>query len=213
MATSKKLKHAKPVKAGASTAVKLAVKPAVKLISKSVAKPVVASRPVLKAPLSSKKSASSKVREAPQPPPKKACFNEKDLAAFQKELLALRDRLTGQVARMRQDSLKRDDEVNTEEDGTDAFDRLFALERAGSDQDIIFTIDEAIRSIGEGKYGVCDACGNLIEKPRMRALPFAKNCIKCQSEMERGRGNGAKGNENSCLRREISSLRPGTPVP
>jgi len=118
-------------------------------------------------------------------------FSNSDLEVFRKELMILRDRLTGQVARMRQDSLKRDDEVNPEEDGTDAFDRLFALERAGSDQDRIFTIDEAIRGIKEGKYGVCEGCGNLIEKPRLHALPFAKNCIKCQSEMERGR-NGRR---------------------
>lgn len=117
-------------------------------------------------------------------------FSEKDLQTFRKELMALRDRLTGQVARMRQDSLTRDDEVNTEEDGTDAFDRLFALERAGSDQDMIFTIDESIIAIDEGKYGQCDGCGNLIEKPRLQALPFAKNCIKCQSEMERNRNHG-----------------------
>ncbi len=118
-------------------------------------------------------------------------FNDKDLQHFRKELMALRDRLTGQVARMRQDSLTRDDEVNTEEDGTDAFDRLFALERAGSDQDMIFTIDESIIAIDEGKYGQCEGCGHLIEKPRLQALPFAKNCIKCQSEMERSRNHGA----------------------
>jgi DnaK suppressor protein len=117
-------------------------------------------------------------------------FSDKDLENFRKELLAMRDRLTGQVARMRQDSLKRDDEVNPEEDGTDAFDRLFALERAGSDQDRIFTIDEAIRAIDEGKYGICEECDNLIEKPRLHALPFAKNCIKCQSAVEHGRNNG-----------------------
>ena len=71
-------------------------------------------------------------------------------------------------------------------DGTDAFDRLFVLERAGSDQEIVFSIDEALRAIKEGKYGVCDGCGNLIEKPRLQALPFTSCCIKCQSEKERG---------------------------
>ena len=119
-------------------------------------------------------------------------FSDKDLETFRKELVVLRERLTGQVAQMREESLKRDDEVNPEEDGTDAFDRLFALERAGNDQDIIFTIDEAIRAIDEGHYGICDGCASLIEKPRLHALPFAKNCIKCQSEMERGRNSGPR---------------------
>ena len=188
MATSK---STKPGKAGKN--VKPAVKPVAKPLSR-VAKlaKIAASLPARKAvmaPPAAKKQAAPAVA-ASKPIPRTHRFSDKDLQVFRKELQVLRDRLTGQVARMRQDSLKRDDEVNPEEDGTDAFDRLFALERAGSDQDMIFTIDESIRAIDEGKYGVCEGCASLIEKPRLQALPFAKNCIKCQSEMERGRNNG-----------------------
>ncbi len=122
-----------------------------------------------------------------------ASFSEKDLESFRHDLLALRDRLTGKVVQMRRESLRRDDEVNPEEDGTDAFDRLFALERAGSDQELIYSIDEALRAIEAGRYGVCEACSGLIEKPRLHALPFAKNCIACQSELERGRSGRAAG--------------------
>ena len=182
MATSKSIK---PVKAAAK-AVKTA-KP-VKAVGKPTSNPVPLSKAAAEPVTSAKKPA---VPVAPKVLPKTLRFNDKDLQTFRKELLTLRERLTGQVARMRQDSLTRDDEVNPEEDGTDAFDRLFALERAGSDQDLIFTIDESIRAIDEGKYGVCDACSSLIEKPRLQALPFAKNCIKCQSEMERGRNHGS----------------------
>jgi len=163
-------------------------KPAVKPSAKAPAKPVGKAAP-------SAKPAKPAVAPAPAKPAKPAArashrFSDKDLDLFRKDLLTMRDRLTGQVARMRQDSLKRDDEVNPEEDGSDAFDRLFALERAGNGQDVIFIIDEAMRAITDGKYGVCENCGNLIEKPRLHALPFAKNCIKCQSEAEHGRNNG-----------------------
>ncbi len=180
MATNKMTKSTKDApKAGKPTPkpvtpAKAVVKPVSEAAKKVAAAPAVGSKPGLPV-------------VAAKPLPKTLKFSEKDLEMFRKELMALRDRLTGQVARMRQDSLTRDDEVNPEEDGTDAFDRLFALERAGSDQDLIFTIDESIRAIDEGKYGVCGGCSSLIEKPRLQALPFAKNCIKCQSEMERGR--------------------------
>ena len=184
MATSKIRKPAKP----APTVSKTAARPDPSRTGKTVAAPPAKAKPAPIAPRPPAKPAAV----APRPAPRGARFNEKDLAIFRKELLVLRDRLTGQVARMRQDSLKRDDEVNPEEDGTDAFDRLFALERAGNDQDRIFTIDEAIRAIDEGTYGACEGCGNLIEKPRLHALPFAKNCIKCQSEMERGRNGGRR---------------------
>ncbi len=191
MATHKTTRTKKAVK---TASVRKPVKPAAKAAGKKpVGKPVAAKKasPVrLPAPVPFALRKLTAPVVPPRPIPKTVKFSAADLALFRQELLTLRDRLTGQVARMRQDSLTRDDEVNPEEDGTDAFDRLFALERAGNDQDIIFTINESIRAIDAGKYGVCEGCSNLIEKPRLRALPFAKNCIRCQSEMERGRNSG-----------------------
>jgi len=194
MATSKSTKPAKAATKAVKTSkpvppAKASVKSASRLARLAkIAAAVRVRKPAAVSSVAKKPAAT--VVAAPKSAHKTLRFSDKDLETFRKELLVMRDRLTGQVARMRQDSLKRDDEVNPEEDGTDAFDRLFALERAGSDQDIIFTIDESIRAIDEGKYGICEECGNLIEKPRLHALPFAKNCIKCQSEMERGRNNG-----------------------
>ncbi len=117
--------------------------------------------------------------------PKKPRFSERDLEQFKVELLAMRNRITGQSGSMRNDALQRTDEVNPEEDGTDAFMRLQTLEQVSSQQQIIANIDEALRAIEKGAYGICDMCGELINKPRLSVLPFAKNCIKCQSEMER----------------------------
>lgn len=123
-------------------------------------------------------------------------LSPEDMNAFRRDLVKMRDRLTGMIVQIRNESLTREDEVNPEEDGTDAFERLFALERASSDQDMIFNIDAALRAIDEGNYGVCEMCGCMIEKARLEALPFAKNCIKCQSELEMdsgGRRSGSRG--------------------
>ena len=68
---------------------------------------------------------------------------------------------------------------------TEAYDRFFAIETSGSFQEIIYHIDEALNSIKEGTYGICKNCGGLIQKPRLQALPFAKNCIRCQALLER----------------------------
>ena len=114
-----------------------------------------------------------------------------ELAEFRVLLVAMRKRLTEQVAALRNESLTRDDEVNAEEDGTDAFERLFSLERAGSEQDVIFEIDEAIRRMEGGAYGGCDSCDKVIERARLKAVPFVKNCIDCQSIAEGDRSNYA----------------------
>ena len=80
----------------------------------------------------------------------------------------------------------RHDEVNHEEDGTDAFIRLSGLDRATTEQRRIVMIDEALRAIDAGTYGLCEQCGNRIEYLRLQALPFAKTCIRCQSAAENG---------------------------
>jgi RNA polymerase-binding protein DksA len=102
-------------------------------------------------------------------------------------MLAMRERLSRQVGNLKQESLQQREEIVTSEDGTDAFDRQFALTVASSEQDAIFDIDDAIRRLDAGKYGACEDCGCEIEMPRLKALPFVRLCIRCQSESERNR--------------------------
>ncbi|MFC1497032.1 TraR/DksA family transcriptional regulator [Verrucomicrobiota bacterium] len=102
-------------------------------------------------------------------------------------LLDLRERLKGQIESLKGGSLTRSDSVASEEDGTDAFDRQFALKLVSSEHDIVFEIDEALRRIEARTYGVCEGCKKAIEKLRLKALPFVKMCVKCQSEIENGR--------------------------
>lgn len=104
----------------------------------------------------------------------------------------LRDRITRQINFLATDNLKRnqnDAEVDfrSEEQGTDNFDRDFALNRVSLDQDIIFEIDEALNRIQMGTYGICENCGRSIERARMSALPYSRMCVKCQSKSEIGR--------------------------
>jgi len=116
---------------------------------------------------------------------RRACFKKKDLDKFHRDLLIMRDHFTGQTDSMKHDALQRDDEVNPEEDGTDAFMRLQALNQMNDQQHIVADIDNALASIDKGTYGGCEICDCLISKPRLKARPFAKFCFKCKSEMER----------------------------
>lgn len=119
-------------------------------------------------------------------------FSDADLKEFHDQLMKLRNDLVGKVTFLRNSSLQREDEVNHAEDGSDAFDRLFSLERVDGVQSRIYAIDEALREIADGTYGICQNCDSLIRKPRLLALPFARNCIECQAAQERKRnGQGA----------------------
>jgi DnaK suppressor protein len=45
-------------------------------------------------------------------------------------------------------------------------------------------IDEALRRLGEGSYGMCADCGIEITEKRLAAVPFAKLCVECQAKEE-----------------------------
>lgn len=116
----------------------------------------------------------------------KSSVDRKSLDSLRDILIRMRERLTGQISALSDDSLKYIDDQSSE-DRTDDFDREFALNLVSSEHDAIFEIDEALRRIKERSYGRCVECGSSIEKARLQALPFARLCIKCQSETERGR--------------------------
>jgi len=186
---------AKPSKA--APGVKTAKAPAKKAVpatprgAKASAKPVATAKK--KAPAAPKKKAAPAAATKPAAAAKGAAktaaanklrFSKVDLKQFQLELLAMRDRISNQSGSMKTAALQRSEETNLEEDGTGAFMRLQALEQVGSQQILITKINEALHAISKGKYGICDTCGDLINKVRLSVLPFARNCIKCQSEME-----------------------------
>ena len=108
-----------------------------------------------------------------------------ELRKTRDELVAMRNRLITKTHVMRKVALERYDEINTEEDCIDQFDRLFEIEKIASVQEFVHLIDEALRSFDEGTYGTCQKCGIPIERARIQALPFAKACIRCQNETER----------------------------
>lgn len=116
----------------------------------------------------------------------KGPFNAKELETFRIPLMKLREQITGRISSLTDDTLHYVDDTPAE-DRTDDFDREFALNLVSSEQDLLFEIDDALRRIQLGSYGKCDSCSCKIEKGRLHALPFARMCLKCQSESERGR--------------------------
>ena len=76
------------------------------------------------------------------------------------------------------------DRGGEDEDGSDAFLRLQSLSQVDTQNRTVHKIDEALRRIEDGTYGICEICGQLIRKPRLMNMPFVHTCMECQSEME-----------------------------
>jgi DnaK suppressor protein len=52
-------------------------------------------------------------------------------------------------------------------------------------------IESALDKIEQGRYGKCEACDGAISSARLKALPYATECIECARREER-RGGGAR---------------------
>ena len=112
-------------------------------------------------------------------------FSDADLAQFRKSLIALRESIVGKTATLKTNALEQTiDRAGEDEDGSDSFMRLQNLGQVGEQNKTLQKIDEALHRIEEGTYGICEICGQLIRKPRLRHLPFAHTCMECQSAME-----------------------------
>ncbi|MBU0755691.1 MAG: TraR/DksA family transcriptional regulator [Planctomycetes bacterium] len=68
--------------------------------------------------------------------------------------------------------------------GTDNYEQDFTLGLMENVEGVIKEIDDALQRIEDKLYGICESCECDIPKPRLKALPYARYCVKCQSEKE-----------------------------
>ena len=171
-------KMAKPAKGNGS--VKLKLKPK----AKAAAKPApVKPAPKHKIPngVPAKKIPAIKVTLTP--------FLEKQ----KDRLLQLRDSMLDAMAGVAKDNLRARAEgseasafgMHQADAGSDAYDRDFALSLLSQEQDALYEIDEAIKRLELGTYGVCEMSGKAIAHARLEALPFARLTVECQSQIEK----------------------------
>jgi len=69
--------------------------------------------------------------------------------------------------------------------GSDAYDRDFALSMLSKEQGSLYEIDEALKRIEDGNYGICEICEKPIKHDRLEALPFTRTTVDCQAELEK----------------------------
>ncbi len=134
--------------------------------------------------------------EAPAQP-KKLKLSKEVADHFRKLLLELRDHLIDGVNFLASENLKRSNReasgelsgysLHMADAGTDNFDREFALSLVSSEQEALYEIEEALKRLEAGTYGICDICEKTVAKERLEAVPFARLCVQCQSGVEKDR--------------------------
>jgi RNA polymerase-binding protein DksA len=73
--------------------------------------------------------------------------------------------------------------------GTDAYEREKAFLLASSEGRNLLEINDALRRLYRGEYGVCESCGSPIAKARLEAMPNARLCVSCKEKEERAARN------------------------
>ncbi|MEO0155907.1 MAG: TraR/DksA C4-type zinc finger protein [candidate division WOR-3 bacterium] len=66
--------------------------------------------------------------------------------------------------------------------GTETEKRELSSLNITRQRETLFNIDHALRKIVQGRYGICEKCGKLIEKRRLKIVPYARFCIKCTAK-------------------------------
>jgi len=123
----------------------------------------------------------------------------KELDQFRNLLIVLRARLQGDVEQLTDGAL---DGVGSSGDskspthiaelGTEAYEQEFALSLVENEREVLSEIALALKKIDEGTFGQCEGCRqegrppskSMIPKARLRAIPYARNCVNCERKRE-----------------------------
>lgn len=140
----------------------------------------------------SKAKVRTSVKSSPKPKTKKPAFKlpKSEAKKYKELLLKERERISGGLTHIAENTLKKSQRdasgdlsgysFHMADQATDDYDVEFSLGRATEDQRLLFKVDEALKRVKEGTYGMCQQCGGKIAKERLKALPYTDVCIECQ---------------------------------
>lgn len=128
-------------------------------------------------------------------PAQKSKLSKSELEKYRQILTQERERLSGDISHLKDDHLQKSQKdmtgelsgysIHIADMSGDDYDRGVALGIFTQEQEILYLIEEAIKRIDDGIFGVCEVCEKVISAKRLEAVPYATLCIQCQSEQEK----------------------------
>ena len=123
-------------------------------------------------------------------------MSKMELAQFRKHLLSISGRLRGDVDNITDGAFGREEEsrspTHPAELGSDNYEQDFALDLIHNEQETLKEISSALKRIEDESFGLCEGCAEegktgrkaLILKTRLKAIPWARNCVECERKRE-----------------------------
>ena len=125
-------------------------------------------------------------------------MNAKELAAFKKVLLSVREKLAGNVDSMEGEALRKSRQdaagdlsnvpFHMADLGTDNYERDIMIHLIQNGEEELKSIDAALEKLEDKTFGICETCDKKIAKARLTALPYARLCMECQRKEEQEAG-------------------------
>ena len=112
---------------------------------------------------------------------------------YKKFLLKTKEQITGDIRGLSDDNNGSGNDRGGDVSGhalhmadvaTDMYDREFTLGLAATDRELLYQVNEALGRIDDGNYGLCIICKKPIPTTRLKAIPHAQTCLKCQESRE-----------------------------
>jgi DnaK suppressor protein len=106
--------------------------------------------------------------------------------AVKKALIAQRDELSVRInGRLGDVYIDRepDDEAACASDSARKDMAVATIER---ERRTLEQIEAALSQIKKGNYGICVSCGETIPDARLKAIPWARVCVRCAEHVSRG---------------------------
>ncbi len=105
--------------------------------------------------------------------------------ALEREQLLLQRQELQQDIVLLQESLRGEVDVDLDEGDPDVVEREKSVALLAALEVKLASIEDALRAMERGTYGVCERCGKPIPAERLEVKPEATMCVTCQAEVER----------------------------
>lgn len=119
-------------------------------------------------------------------PNKGAILKKRDLEAYKKKLLARRQEIVRKLSEFQNESKEIETDVaqDVADKAESSYTKEFLLSLSDAEREQLLQIDEALRRIRKGEFGLCQMCEREISKKRLGVLPWTPYCIECQEKAE-----------------------------
>ncbi len=106
------------------------------------------------------------------------------IASEKEHLLKQREELLSDIALLKE-TLRGEVDVDLEEGDPDVIEREKSAALLAALEARLASVEDALRAMERGTYGICERCGKPIPPERLEVKPEATLCVTCQAEVER----------------------------